>query len=277
MLQDDRSVLKFVGWILATAFLLVLLATSFTTIPVGERGVVLQFGKFSRVLEPGLHVKAPLGFEEVTKMETRVQKIETQADAATRDLQDVSTTIAVQFQLDPLEIENIYDRFKNDYRVKLIDPAIQEAVKQATAKYNSEELITKRPEVKEAIKNYLSTRLASANILLDNVDIVNFSFSAEFNNAIERKVKAEQQALEQEQITKQEEEKKKQAILRAEAEAEKTSLEAQALLQNAELIEKIKAEASLEFAKKWNGQLPATMIIGGDGEVPFLPYMNISK
>lgn len=248
---------------------LIVLFGSWTIIPAGERGVVLRMGKVDRVLETGPALKLPI-LEKVIDMEVRTQMIEVEASAASKDLQIVTTILAVQFNLDPDSVGDIYERLKTQYRARIIDPAIQNAIKAATAQFNAEALITRRAEVIAFAENALKERLAEHYIKVTNVDIVNFDFSDEFNRVIEEKVTQEQEAFKQENITKQEEEKKKQQILKAQAQAESTKLEAQALLLNNDLIEKIYAEAQLEAARNWNGVLPTHMIPNGA-----LPFFNV--
>lgn len=250
---------------------LVVLFGSWTIVPAGERGVVLRFGKIDRILEQGLSFKIPI-WEKVIDMEVRTQMIEVEASAASKDLQTVTAILAVQFNLDPESVGEIYEKLKMQYRTRVIDPAIQNAIKAATAQFNAEALITRRAEVIAVAENSLKERLAEYDIKVTNVDIVNFDFSDEFNRAIEAKVTQEQEALKQENITKQEEEKKKQSILKAQATAESTRLEAQALLLNNDLIEKIYAEAQLEAAKRWNGVLPTHLY----GSAP-IPLLNLSQ
>lgn len=262
-----HSIIGFILGILA----LILVFGSWTIIQAGERGVILRFGNVDRVLEPGFHLKIPFA-EKVVDMEVRTQKIEVEASAASKDLQIVTTNLAIQFNLIPDMIGTLYEELKTSYRSRVIDPAMQDAIKASTAQFNAEELIKQRPKVKIAIEDILRERLAEKYINVTNVDIVNFEFSSEFNQAIERKVKAEQQAFEQENITKQEEEKKKQEILKAEAIAIKTKLEVQALAAGSALIEKIKAEAQLEAAKRWNGVLPTHLY----GSAP-IPLLNLTQ
>jgi len=243
-----------------------------TVVDEGERGVVLKLGRVSKVMQPGFNMKNPIT-EDVVMMEVRIQKVEVfDVTAASQDLQDVKAGIAVQFNLEPSKVGVIYGEVGEQYKERIIDPAIQDIVKSVTAEFTAEELITKRPQVKSEVTKRMKTRLDSSHIIISNVDIVNFEFSQQFSAAIEDKQVQEQKALAQANVTRQEEEKKKQAILRAEAESERTRLEAQALLQNVELIEKINAEARLEAAKRWNGQLPTHLY----GSAP-LPLLDVTR
>lgn len=149
-----------------TAFIgivgLLVILSSFYVIDAGERGVVLRFGEVKSVQSEGLHFKVPI-FDNVKKFSVRTDKIEREASSASRDLQIVTTQIALNYQLDPDAVDRIYREFgtKSILEAKLVDPAIQDAVKASTAQFNAEELITKRASVKEAIEGDLRERLSS--------------------------------------------------------------------------------------------------------------------
>lgn len=240
----------------------------FEVVEETERAVVVRFGEVQEVLQPGFHVINPFT-TDLYRMDIKIVKAEVEATAASKDLQDVTASVAVQYNLDPLKVEEIYKEYRVDVKRAVINPAIQDAIKAGTAQYNAEALITDRVAVKKAIEDSLHERLGEAHVIVSNVDIIDFAFSDSFNAAIERKVTAEQQAFEQENITKQEEEKKKQEILKAEAVAEKTRLEVEALTAGGDdIIRKIQAEAELERAKRWNGVLPVNVY--GSAPLPFL-------
>jgi len=169
---------------------------SFTTIPAGHRGVVIRFSAVTgRILEEGLQTKLPF-LESVVKMSVQTQKYEAHSSAVTNDLQDVSTTIALNWRLDPGMTAEVYRTLGLEFIERIAAPAIQETIKQVTAKFNAEDLILRRDEVKNAIAESLSVRLAERGIIAEMLSITNFQFSATFTAAIEAKVAAEQAVLE---------------------------------------------------------------------------------
>lgn len=263
--------IKFWLSMVALLFGFIVMISSFEVVQTGEKGIVLRMGNLNRVMEPGLNWKIPLA-ERVITMNVKTQIIKSSEKAASNDMQDAFTEVAVNFNILDKNVKAIFIDVRNEYADKYIIPYVQEAVKAVTAEYTAEELITKRADVKTDITENLKLALAKVNINVTNISITDFNFSDEFNKAIEEKVTAEQEALKQANITKQEEEKKKQEILKAQAMAEKTRLEAQALLMNSDLIDKIIAEAQLEAAKKWNGVLPTHMY--GSAPIPLLNLTN---
>ncbi|MBI2958017.1 MAG: prohibitin family protein [Chloroflexi bacterium] len=171
-------------------------AGSFTTIPAGQRGVVIRFGAVTgSTLGEGLKTKMPF-VDSVVKMSVQTQKYEAASTAASRDLQDVKTGIALNWRLDPGAAAEVYKTLGLEYINRIAAPAIQETIKQITARYNAEDLILKREEVKGAITESLSTRLLQRGIITETVSITDFQFSTTFIAAIEAKVAAEQSVLE---------------------------------------------------------------------------------
>jgi regulator of protease activity HflC (stomatin/prohibitin superfamily) len=167
-------------------------------VPAGTRGVVLRFGAVTdKTLGEGLYFVMPL-VNTVELMSVQVDAYDAEASAASKDLQDVSTVVTLNYFLDENQVNRIYQTLRKDYLTRIARPAVQEAVKSATATYDASELITRRPEVKEAITRALGERLAEHGILIDTVAITDFTFSAMFSQAIEDKVRAEQKALEAE-------------------------------------------------------------------------------
>ena len=165
---------------------------SFTTIPAGHRGVVIRFSAVTgSILHEGLQMKLPF-LDSVVKMSVQTEKYETGAASASRDLQDVNTTIALNWRLDPSMAAEVYRTLGMDFIDRIAAPAVQETIKQVTAKYIAEDLILKREMVKNEIQENLSNRLLQRGIITETVSITEFQFSATFVAAIEAKVAAEQ-------------------------------------------------------------------------------------
>jgi regulator of protease activity HflC (stomatin/prohibitin superfamily) len=257
-----------IGGVIAFVVFLLLLGCFFV-VPAGNRAVVFNSlsGTRQAVYGEGIHGKLPL-LETAYKFETRILKDEANAAAASKDLQTVTSTIALNFRLDPGKIMEIYTtegRDMDEIKVRLIDPAIQESVKASTAKYTAEELITKRELVKQDIKDHMTARLAQYYIIVTDFSMTNFDFSTEFNAAIEKKVRAEQDALTAKNKLEQVKFEKEQRITQAQGEAEAIGIQVNAINQQggANYVQ-------LQMISKWNGQLPIYM--GGNS----VPLMDIS-
>lgn len=264
-LKTGRTISMFV--ILGLIVLLAL--NSFVIVEAGNRGIVLQLGAVKPiVLNEGLHFKIPF-IQEVIPAEVRVQKAQSEQTAASKDLQVVTTVVAVNFHLNPEEVNKLYQNVGLAYKERIVDPAIGEALKAVTAQYTAEELISKRPEVSIKVKEQLAKKLANYNMVLDEINITEFKFSNEFNNAIEQKQVAEQQALKAKLDLQRVEIEAKQKIEQAKAEAESLRLQKQEVTP--ELVELRKTEAQMEAIKKWDGKLPNVT----GGATPFIDVNGI--
>lgn len=234
-----------------------------TVIGPGERGVVFnnQTGLEDRILSEGMHFRMPL-VESVTSVSIQVQKNDVKADAASKDLQTVNTDVVVNWHMDAGKVNKIFQNIGDEKAVvdRILTPAVSEVVKSVTAKYNAEELLTKRTNLKSDIDEQLRSRLLTYNILLDDLSITNIAFSPEFNAAIEAKQVAEQQAKQAFFLTQKAENEASASIAQAKGIAESQKLVQQTITP--ELLQKMAIE-------KWNGVFP--QYVGGGLPLPTLP------
>lgn len=246
---DIRVIKKIVSRISIGLVVLILLFSVFGTVGAGERGILLQFGAVQdKVFGEGLYLKIPF-VHKVVKIDVRIQKDEINASAASKDLQIVTSRIALNYHLDPNSVNKIWQEVGKSYNVRIIAPSIQEAVKAESAKFTAEELIIKREEVKEQIKSNLTKRLLERSIIVDEFNIIEFQFSKAFNEAIEAKVTAEQLKLKADRDLERIKIEAEQKVADAKGKAEAIRIEAVALRQNAQVVE-------LRWIEKWDGKVP---------------------
>ena len=239
---------------------------TFTVVPAGHVGVQVTLGEVnSNSLTEGVHFVNPIS--SVRNVDVRLQRAELKnASAGTKDLQQVHTDIVVNFRLSGNKVPHIYKEFGLDVDSKVLGPAINEAFKAVTAKYNSEELITKRDEVSANITQHITAKVAQFDITVSNVSLVNFGFSPEYQKAIEAKVIATQSKLKAEQDLQRIQVEAKSRIAEAEGEAKAIAIQAQAINSQGGA-----AFVQLEAIKKWDGNLPSTML--GNS----VPFINVGK
>lgn len=229
------------------AVLLVTVLSSFEVINPGERGVRVTLGQVSdEVLIEGLYLQLPF-VQKIVKIDVKTQKAEYESNSASKDLQSVRSVVAMNFNLEPMSVGKLYKEIGLNYEFKIIKPALEEAVKSATAQFTAEELITKRSQVKDNITSAVSERLGESYITVDEISIVDFSFSPEFDKAIEQKQTAEQEALKAKWDLERVKIQAQQKIETAKAEAEALRLQKQELTP--ELVK-------LRAIEKWNGVMP---------------------
>ena len=238
----------------------------------GERGIVMNFGAVQKVvLAEGLHFRIPV-MQDIVLMDVKVQKALTDADAASSNLQDVSSKVALNYHVIPDKANIVYQNIGIHFKERIIDPAILEVVKAVSARYSAEELITKRPAVSEAMRAALMERLLVHNIAVDAFSITSFNFSKSFIDAIEAKQAAEQLALKAKRDLDRIRIEAEQKITAARAEAE--SLRLQRANISPDLIELRKIEANMKAIEKWNGILPQ---VTGGGAVPLIGLGDVTK
>lgn len=242
--------------VLMGLLVLALFPCFFVVIPAGERGVLMEFGRVkASVLEEGLHPILPL-VQTVAKLNIRVQKQDILASVASRDLQDVTAQLILNWHLVPEFIPQIFEQVGPLPQVaaSIVEPTMIEALKAAIAHYTAEEIITQRTQVKAEIDHLLMTRLQPYHVAVDDIALVQINFSEGFRNAVEAKQIAEQEAKRAEFLTLK-------AARKAEAWVRLAQGEAQAneILKGTLTPELLQAQA----IKKWNGKLP--MIVGDPG------------
>lgn len=235
--------------------MLVIFLSTFGTVGAGERGIKTRFSAVTgEVLGEGLYFKLPF-VEKVVKVDVKTQKEEVQASGASKDLQTVNATIALNYNIEPTSVARLYQTVGLDYANRIISPAIQESVKATTAKFTAEELITKREQVRDEVKNLLTARLAVNGLRVEQFSIVNFDFSKSFNEAIEAKVTAEQNALAAKNKLAQVEYEAKQRVEQAKGEAEAIRIQSEAITKQGG-----KEYVALKWVEKWNGAMPVTVL-----------------
>ena len=275
------------------AVLAILAINSVATVPVGSTGILLTMGKVEdSALTEGLHFKLPF-VQRIISMDNRVKKLELSTEAFSKDIQTVSATLAVNYRLQTEKTFAIYKTAGTAYEDNLIVPATHEVLKSVCAQYTAEELISKRAESSDKMRDELDAKLSQIGISITDFNIIDFDFSDEFISAVESKQVAEQlkkkAATENETAIAQAEREKQVSIKQSEAEAERVRIAAEAQAQSTLIAAQAEADAvklaadaeayRLEqigkqltdktilntLADNWNGELPGVIGAGAAG------------
>src|SRR6476659_10053312 len=272
--------LKIAAAVVTIIVIIVIMAESIVIVEAGHRGVVLYLGAVeNRVLGEGVHFIAPF-LEQVVPMEVRTQKFQAEASAVSNDLQEVQTVIAVNYRIDPTEANKIYQTLGVNYGDRVISPTIQESVKASVAKFNAEDLITKRETAKSVIANAIRSTLAANDIQTQNVFITDFKFSDAFATQIEQKVVAYQKYLTELNNLRSVSVVANQSVAQAEGQARATAARATGESQAIKIITQQLKESpeylQWQAISKWNGQMPYAV---GTGGLPFfqLPLPKVQN
>lgn len=245
---------------------LLIFLNSFTTVPTGYIGIRTRFGKANQdIVQEGLNLQIPM-IEKIILMDCRTQKAEINCSTASKDLQEVTLQVAVNYNV---TVDNAYTIYKNigvNYESIMISPSILESVKGVTAQYTAEELITKRAEVSNKMEESLKSKIEDRGFYVIDFNITDLDFSLAYNQAIEKKQVAEQEAKQAEYELQKAMIENEKKIAEAEANAKVMQVQDSSTTENALKLKEL--EIKKNFIEKWNGVLPST--VTGDSVIPFL-------
>ena len=250
-------------------FGMIALLGSFSIVDPGERGVMVTLGKTSdSVLNEGLHLKFPF-ISSIKTMNIRIHKSEDKSEAATKDLQQVVATIALNWTINPDSVGKMLREIgtEESIEVNIIAPAVSEALKASTAKLTAEEVLTKRIELKNTIDQMLVSRLGNYGLVVKDVSLTNMSFTAAFNQAVEAKQIAEQQAKQASYVAEKATQDAIAEVNSAKGQAEALLVNAKAQSEGQKLLKQTltKDVLALEYLKRWDGKLPSVLTGSGGG------------
>src|SRR2546430_1790129 len=269
-----------VAGIVTFVVIIVVMFESVVVVEAGHRGVVLYVGAVeNRVLGEGIHYIIPFA-EQVVQLEVRTLEFQADASAASNDLQEVQTTIALNYHISPSQANIIYQQLGADYADRIIAPTIQESVKASVAKFNAEELITKRATAKAVIAQSIANTLGARDIVVETVFITDFKFSQAFASQVESKVVAFQKYLTEQNNLKAVQVIANQTVVQANATARANVAKAGGESQAIKVIT-VQLKQSPEYLNwlsinRWNGQMPYAL---GSGALPFfqLPVAKLQQ
>lgn len=274
---EKKTVITVIGVIIIA----LLLISSTGTIGAGERGVKTRFSAIVGTVPQGLYFKIPF-IESVHIMDVKTRTINydrngaegdardtSQLFGASKDLQDVSIGVVVNYHIDANKVQEIYAQYSSvaNYQYNVIEPVVREIVKSTSAQYTAEELVTKRAEFSDKVNTALATQFTDKNAILERFSVTNFEFSKAFSQAIETKVTAVQNAEAAKNKLEQVKAEAQQTIEKAKAEAEAIRIQAQAINSQggADYV-------ALKAVERWNGILPTQMVPNAS-----VPFINLTK
>lgn len=225
---------KIIKWVVYGLVALMAISALFGSTYVvdpGRMGVVKRWGQIIDVQGEGLHFKVPF-VDDVVEIPSSLQMIDVSADAVSRDMQQVTTTVNVQYSIPPAAMKDVYTNYRGDIKAlnaAVVTPGTETVTKTVTALFTAEQLVSKRPEVQSKIKEELAKHIqATGKLVLAKADLTNYGFSEAFTTAIEAKVVAEQAVLTERQNQEKKKVEAQQTVAQAEADAQAIKLRADA-------------------------------------------------
>jgi prohibitin 2 len=260
----DFPIKKAAAWIGIAIIAVVVLSIAGCGIKVvdtGQRGIKTRFGEVvSESLPEGLYFFNPIT-STIVEMETRLQRFDGETESYTRDVQQSVIKYTLNYRLQQDAAHIVYRDIGREWEQRLIPQVVLGTLKEVVGKWDAVDLISNRDKAANTALESIRSSLAERNVEVSRFEITDISYTSEFENSVEQKVIAQQKAIEEQNRTKQIEEQARQKVLSAEAEAKSIQIRAQALEQNAKLVE-------WEAVQKWNGVLPQYML--GSGAMPFI-------
>ena len=270
------SPFRLVGLILAVILVVVFISASYVVIPAGHTGVALTFGKVEdTVLQEGLHFKVPF-VQKIAVMDNRIVKLDVNTEAFSKDLQTITTVVAVNYHVGKENSQTVYKNVGLNFEEVLITPAVNEVLKAVTAKYTAVELVSSRAEVSMLLDDGLNEKLNNYGIFINELNIINWDFSEEYINAVEAKQVAEQNLIktrtEQEQALVIANTEAQKRVIAAEAEANEIKVLAEANAESNRILTESISELLIKYqtVAKWDGKLP-TVMAGSDNMLIDIP------
>ncbi|MGH8372949.1 MAG: prohibitin family protein [Gammaproteobacteria bacterium] len=262
---------------MVVAIIAILVYMSLYIVAPGERGVLVTLGHMSSDIKlPGPHLRIPF-VQTYYLMNVQVTKYENEETAASKDLQNTFTKVALNYTIDPSEVTKLYQNVgtQDVLTSKVIEPIMSNAVKAVTAHYNAEDLIAQRDTVRAGIEKEIKDALKQYDIDVQGVNITNFRFSEAYANAIEAKQVAQQNALKATYELQKVQTEAQQRVANAEADAKATVLNAQAQAKAMALKDRSVTDRILVLnaIDKWDGHYPTTLLMTGSGKGS--PLMNV--
>ncbi len=262
---------RFITLGVVLAFVFILTTCSANTVGVGERGLKVRFGEvIGEPLQPGLYFVNPFG-THIEEINVQTRKWDGNAQAYTKDVQQAHVFFSLNFGLDPTKAASVYKEVGEEWVGKLVGQVVFEEIEREFGQHNAVDVVSARDEVARKIESNVKRTLAARSVIVSAFQLTNIDYTKEFEHAVEAKVIAQQEAIQEQNRTKQIEEKARQqvataegnaraTVVNAEADAKSIRIRADALAQNAKLVE-------WEAVQKWDGKLPTYML---GGATPFV-------
>lgn len=246
----------------------------FHVVDAGYVGVKVVLGAPEPgVLDPGLHWQTPVT-TNIVDVNIQPQSASTDETASTHDLQIATTTVVISYQVNPADAVSFYTQYRtlsSLYAIR-IAPVVSNDVKEITASYDSQELVTQRQQVDALIQQRITADLTPFNIIVSQVNLKNFDFSAGYDQAIEAKQEAYQNSLAAQYALDKQKVDVQQGVVQAQANAASAIAIAQGNAQATILQANADAEAykvkqaaltpniiAMTYAQHWDGHLPKYM------------------
>ena len=243
--------------IFAVIIVIIFFSKSFVTVDAGEAGVLWK--RFSGgvvtdqpVLGEGFHVVAP--WNKVYIYEVRRQESFEKMKVLSSNGLDIQLDASVWYQPKYDEIGKLHQEIGEDYLNRILLPTIRSAARSVVGRYTPEQLYSsKRDAIQEEIFQESKKIINEQHILLDEILVRDVTLPATIKDAIERKLRQEQESLEYEFRLEKASKEAQRQIIEAQGKADANKILSASLTDK--ILRDKGIEATLELAKSPNSKV----------------------
>lgn len=263
------SVAKLIGGAIVIFIIVIAISSSTYVVEPGNRGVEVTMGQVSPVFRPqGFGFKKPF-ITTIVPVMVKQQTREVQASCYSSDLQQVDMDLKVLYRVPESSVVQIYQGYAGDPFDSLIEPRVQEAMKEVTAQQSAEQIVKNREQIKN--QALINARQKVGDLLvIDDLVIQNIDLTKQLEDAIEAKMVQEQEA-DKAKFTQQKAQiEADTAVITAKGEAQSIQIRGEALKENPTFIQ-------LQIVEKWDGKTPLVVGGGASGANMLLPLNDLEQ
>jgi prohibitin 2 len=263
------TIAKLIGIAVLIFVVVIFAASSSYVVQPGTRGVEVTLGKVSPVFKgEGFGFKQPF-ITQIVPVTIKQQTRAVQAACYSSDLQQVNMDLQVLYKVPESSVVQIYQGYAGDPFDSLVEPRVQEALKEVTAMDTAEEIVKNREDIKN--KALASAREKVGSLLvIDDLVIQNIDLTKELEDAIEAKMVQEQEADKAKFTQQKAQVEADTTVITAKGDAESIRIRGEALKENPSFIQ-------LQIVEKWDGKTPLVVGSGASGVNMLLPVGDMPQ
>jgi prohibitin 2 len=267
--MSASTLAKLIGTAILIFIVIIAISSSSYVVEPGSRGVEVTLGQVSPVFKPqGFGFKKPF-ITTIVPVTIKQQTREVQASCFSSDLQQVDMDLQALYRVPESSVVQIYQGYAGDPFDSLIEPRVQEAMKEVTAMDTAEEIVKNREEIKDKALASARTKVGSL-LVIEDVVIQNIDLSKQLEDAIEAKMVQEQEADKAKFVQQKAQIEADTVVITAKGEAEAMKIRGEALKENPNYLQ-------LQIVEKWDGKSPLVVGSGTSGANMLLPMADLSQ
>ena len=258
--------------IVVIVIVLLLMGGPVTVVPAGHVGVKDFFGSVSpAVLPPGVHLVLP--FTRVVKMSVQTQELKETAEVPSQEGLMIDLEGSLLFRLDPSKAADVYKNLGRNYEEVAVVPQIRSAIREVTATYEAKALYSAaREQIARETFELFQKMSAGRGVIAEAVLLRKIGLPALVANAIQEKLKREQEAEQMKFVLQKEQQEAERKRIEAQGVADFQRIVAQGISpqllewKGIEATEKLATSNNAKVVVVGNPKSGLPIILGGEGK-----------